>query len=44
MAKRKRWTPEEWRAWREEHAATQHLLRRRIELAKAELAAKRKTS
>ncbi len=38
----KRWTPEEDRAWRKGRQERIRELHRRIELAKAELAAKRK--
>lgn len=41
MKNPKNWTREEWREWRASREATQRLLRERIELAKAELEAKK---
>jgi hypothetical protein len=40
--KRKKWTPEERRAWQEAHDARQQELRGHIERIKAELEAKKK--
>ena len=40
--KRKKWSPEEFRAWREARAARQRELQGHIERIKAELAAKGK--
>ena len=40
--KRKKWTPEEWRAWREAHEARIRELRGHAERIRAELAAKKK--
>ena len=44
MKNPKKWTPEEWRAWREASDERMRELHRRIELIKAELAAKQKAS
>ncbi len=40
--KRKKWTPEEWRAWREARAARRRELQGHIERIKTELSAKQK--
>ena len=42
MGKRKKWTPEEWRAWRKAREARLAELHAHIERIKAELEAKRK--
>ena len=42
MKNPKKWTREEWRAWREAHEARQRELQAHIERIKAELAAKQK--
>lgn len=42
--KRKKWTPEEHRAWRERHEARMLDLQGHIERIKAELAAKKQAS
>jgi hypothetical protein len=42
--KRKKWTPEEYRAWRERHEARLRDLQGHIERIKAELASKQKAS
>jgi hypothetical protein len=42
--KRKKWTPEEYRAWRERHEARLRDLHGHIERIKAELAAKQKSA
>lgn len=40
--KRKKWTPEEWRAWEAKQDATQRLLQEHIARITAELEAKKK--
>ena len=42
--KKKKWTPEEYRAWRKRHEARLSELNGHIERIKAELAAKQKAS
>lgn len=42
--KRKKWTPEEWREWRERHDAVQRLLQEHIDRISAELEAKKKSA
>jgi len=39
--KRRKWSPEEWRAWRARSEATERMLRDRIERIEAELGVKR---
>jgi hypothetical protein len=43
MAKKNRWTPDEFRAYRAAKEARIQKLRNRVELIRAELGAKRKT-
>jgi hypothetical protein len=40
--KKKKWTPEEWRAWQAQQDATQRLLQEHIARITAELEAKKK--
>ena len=42
MAKPRKWTPDEWRAWREARAARLAELQAHIERIKAEIEAKKK--
>jgi hypothetical protein len=42
--KRKKWTPEEWRAMRERHEAVQKMLQEHIARITAELEAKKKNA
>ena len=42
--KRKKWTREEWRAWREARTARQRELQSHIERIKAELSSKQKSA
>lgn len=44
MKNPRKWTREEWREWRASREATEKLLRERIELAKAELEAKKQST
>jgi hypothetical protein len=43
MAKKHRWTPDEWRAYKAAREARIRQLRNRVELIRAELEAKRKS-